>query len=157
MADQASNHDEGFSVPPAPTIAPEFAHEWLDLEHRESVSAVHTVLLARQHYIAAQNHHIMLQLENLHLANSRTQSRRSSMSSAAASTEGGDDARIAPIPGARVQEAFDELRTGELQGSSRPSTIHLSRSTTRSYARTFIEHVTQAIKEKQANPEGQEA
>ena len=90
------------------------------------------------------------------------------MSSAVASTEGGDDTSIAPIPGARVQEAFDELRAGELQGTLEvlhdpfvtvnnkklyvQRTINANRD-----ARTSIEHVTQVIKEKQANPEGQEA
>ncbi|KAM6520930.1 hypothetical protein FSOLCH5_005712 [Fusarium solani] len=140
MADEASNQDEGFGLPPR-----QFAREWLDIENPESLSAIETVMLSRFNYLAAQNQHIMLQLENLHLANSRSQSPRNNILSAAASTEGVDDTSIPSIPGDRVQEAFDELRTGELQRSSQPFTTH---------ARTFIEHITQVIKEKQANPKG---
>ncbi|KAH7275570.1 hypothetical protein B0J15DRAFT_588097 [Fusarium solani] len=97
MADEASNQDEGFGLPPR-------------LPSRQSL-----------------------------------RSPRNNILSAAASTEGVDDTSIPSIPGDRVQEAFDELRTGELQRSSQPFTTH---------ARTFIEHITQVIKEKQANPKG---
>ncbi|KAI8679893.1 hypothetical protein NCS57_00268400 [Fusarium keratoplasticum] len=168
MAEDSSNHDEGFGLPPAPTIAPEFSAEWLDLEHPESVSAIEAVILSRLHFIAAQNQHIMLQLKNLRLTNYRTQSRRGSMSSTATSTEGGGDGNIAPIPGARAQEAFDELRTGELQViltalhnpfvTINNKKLYVQRTiNANTDAQTFIEHITQVIKEKQANPEGQEA
>ncbi|UPK96936.1 hypothetical protein LCI18_007871 [Fusarium solani-melongenae] len=99
----------------------------------------------------------MLQLDNLHLINSRTQSRRGSMSSTAASTNGGDDGSIAPISGARVQEAFDELRTGELQviltalRHRQQEEVRTQRTiNANTDAQTFIEHITQVIKEKHA-------
>ncbi|KAI8723696.1 hypothetical protein NCS52_00226200 [Fusarium sp. LHS14.1] len=169
MVNEASNHDEGFVLPSAPTIAPEFAHEWLELEHPEMASVVE-----RFSWLANTT---SLPRKITSCCSSRTrsapilgiiQSRRSSMSSAAASIEGGDDARIAPIPGARVQEAFDELRAGELRRilealhdpfvTVNNKKLYVQRTINASTdARTFIEHVTQVIKEKQANPEGQEA
>ncbi|KAM6533385.1 hypothetical protein FALCPG4_006374 [Fusarium falciforme] len=105
MAEDSSNHDEGFGLPPAPTIAPEFSAEWLDVEHPESLSAVQAVILSRLHFIAAQNQHIMAQLENLRITNSRSKSPHNSISSAATSTEGGDDTNIPSVTGDRKKEA----------------------------------------------------
>ncbi|RSM09048.1 hypothetical protein CDV31_007910 [Fusarium ambrosium] len=168
MADDASYQDEeGLGLPPAPTIPPEFARAWLDVVHPENLSIFETVIMSRLQYIAAQVHHLAGQVEDMRSAISRGQGRRGSMSSTAASTEGGDDTSIAPIPSDRVQEAFNELRTGELREiltalhdsflTINNKKLHVQRIINANKdARTFIEHVTEVIKEKQANPEGQE-
>ncbi|RSL58136.1 hypothetical protein CEP54_007921 [Fusarium duplospermum] len=168
MADDESYQDEDFGPPPAPTIPPEFAHEWLDVAHPESLSAVETVFMSRLQHIAVQLHHLMGQVEDMRIANARAQSRRGSMSSAAASTDGGGDTGVVPIPSDRVQEAFSELRTGELQKiltalhdpfvTVNKKKLYVQRIiNANTDARTFIEHITEVIKEKQVNPEGQEA
>ncbi|RTE79354.1 hypothetical protein BHE90_006178 [Fusarium euwallaceae] len=168
MSEDESYQDEGLGLPPAPTIPPEFARAWLDVVHPEHLSISETVILSRLQYIAAQVHHLAGQVEDLRSAISRGQSRRGSMSSStAASTEGGDDTSVTPIPSDRVQEAFNELRTGELREiltalhdsfvAVNNKKLHVQRIINANKdARTFIEHVTEVIKEKQANPEGQE-
>ncbi|KAL2691942.1 hypothetical protein Neosp_002335 [[Neocosmospora] mangrovei] len=120
MADKANNQDKGFGLPPAPTIAPGFAHEWPELEHPEMASDVETVLLAHQHYLAAQNNRIILQLENLLLTTSRTQRDRSNISSAEASTGGGGDTSIPSIPGDRKKKKRENPQGKGVKKSGSP-------------------------------------
>ncbi|RSL66621.1 hypothetical protein CEP51_012788 [Fusarium floridanum] len=166
--DESYQDEEGLGLPPAPTIPPEFARAWLDVVHPENLSIFETVIMSRLQYIAAQVHHLARQVEDLRNAISRGRSRRGSMSSSTtASTKGGDDTSIAPIPSDRVQEAFNELRTRELREiltalhdsfvTVNNKKLHVQRTiNANTDATTFIEHVTEVIKEKQANPEGQE-
>ncbi|KAJ4149775.1 hypothetical protein NW754_001208 [Fusarium falciforme] len=78
MAEDSSNHDEGFGLPPAPTIAPEFSAE--------------------------------------------SKSPHNSISSAAASTEGGDDTNIPSVTGDRKKKRDNPQGKGKakVKNSSSP-------------------------------------
>ncbi|RSL42179.1 hypothetical protein CEP53_012338 [Fusarium sp. AF-6] len=167
MTEDINNQDEGSRLPPAPTTVPGFTLEWPEIENPESLPPSKRAILSGLSYLAAQNNILMVKLEDMRIAMSRTRSRRGNMSFAAASTEGGDDTSIAPILSDRVQEAFNELRTGELREiltalhdsfvTVNNKKLHVQRIiNVNKDARTFIEHVTEVMKEKQASPEGQE-
>ncbi|KAL6353059.1 hypothetical protein LRP88_13546 [Fusarium phalaenopsidis] len=167
MADEASNQDEGFGIPLAPYVEAHHLNSPANI-NPELLSGIETVMLSRFNYLAAQIHHLMGQVEDMRITNSRNQSPRDSSSSAVASTDGGDDASIPSIPGDRVQEVFDERSTGELQSiltalhdpfvTVNKKKLYVQPTVkAKTDARTFIEHITKVIKEKQADPEGQEA
>ncbi|KAJ3532657.1 hypothetical protein NM208_g8346 [Fusarium decemcellulare] len=170
----SETHEEGqgLGLPPAPNVGPLFAREWPQHEQPQSLSAVTTVLMARQEFIAEQNQQIMGMIQNLDTLMSKTQSRRGSVSSTAASTAGDDDDTGLEgglsLPAGDIQAAYDGITSGEVHDimiaihdpfvtvNNKKLYVHRTMAATKD-AQTFIKHVKATIEERQNNSQGQEA
>ncbi|KIL88072.1 hypothetical protein FAVG1_08955 [Fusarium avenaceum] len=160
----------GFGLTPAPNIEPESSLDWPDFEHPELATVGETVLSGQLRFVARQNQAVLNMVQNLYTAISKSQSRRSSMSSTAASDKTGDepiDLTVAGGDGQQVIEAFNALISDAFRAvlsrfhadfvEINSKKLYVTRTLTSGKdAQAYLNYVTQTIEDKQADPAGQE-
>ncbi|KAF5722887.1 hypothetical protein FMUND_2243 [Fusarium mundagurra] len=154
----------------APHLEPEVALEWPDFQNPELASVSELVLSGQLRFIARQNQALMGMVQNLYSAISKSQSRRSSISSTGASSDAGDSVhlRMPDENAKRVAQAYQTLIEGgeiyetvaRLHGVFvllNSKKLYVMRTTTSAKdAQTFAQYVIKQIEDQQSDPAGQE-